>query len=235
MAREFFPGVSPIGQRFSFDGGHTEVAVVGVVKDAKYTSLRQKTPAAAYYPYTQRPGYYNDFEVRYAGSRKPIIAEIRRAVGEVDRNLPVSYQNTLAQQVDRSITGQALVAQLSTFFGLVALLLACLGIYGLMSYAVTRRTSEIGIRMALGAKRANVLWIVMRQSLLLVGLGIAIGIPVALGAEQLVSKLLFGVRPADPASLIGAAVVLVVFAVVAGYLPARRASRIDPMVALRCE
>ncbi|MGH9639441.1 MAG: ABC transporter permease, partial [Bryobacteraceae bacterium] len=241
MARRFFPGVSPVGRRFGMgtDPRHSgDIEVVGVVKAAKYSNLRETPVLMAYYPYTQDaqdPAYYNDLEVRYAGDRAAIIKEVRHAVGEVDRNLPVSYQNTLKQQVENSITSQTLVAQLSTFFGLVAALLACLGIYGLMSYAVARRTSEIGIRMALGAERSNVLWIVMRQSLLLVGLGIAVGLPVALGAEQLVSKMLFGVKPADPVSLIGAATLLLIFALVAGYLPARRASRIDPMVALRCE
>ncbi|MGH9625328.1 MAG: FtsX-like permease family protein, partial [Bryobacteraceae bacterium] len=236
MAREFYPGVSPVGQRFGFGlDGKPDIEIVGVVKDAKYTNLRNKAKAAAYYPYTQHPAYYNDLEVRYMGKKPAIIAEVRRAVAEVDRRLPVFYQNTLAQQVDQSISGASLVAQLSTFFGLAAVLLACLGIYGLMSYAVTRRTNEIGIRMALGAERSNVLWIVMRQSLLLAGLGIVIGLPVALGAEQLVSKMLFGVRPADPVSMAGAAILLLIFALVAGYLPARRASRIDPMVALRCE
>ncbi|MGH9583095.1 MAG: ABC transporter permease, partial [Bryobacteraceae bacterium] len=149
MARQFFPGGSPIGRRFGMGTNSkrsADIEVVGVVKNAKYHSLRERRWPAAYYPYTQRLGYYNDLEVRYAGDPKPVIAEVRRAVGEVDHSLPLSYQRTLAQQVDKSITSQTLVAQLSTFFGLVAVLLACLGIYGLMSYAVTRRTNEIGIR-----------------------------------------------------------------------------------------
>ncbi|MGH9621599.1 MAG: ADOP family duplicated permease, partial [Bryobacteraceae bacterium] len=182
MARRLFPGASPIGRRFGMgtDPKHSgDIEVVGVVKDAKYQSLREEPSPTAYYPCAQSSGYFNDLEVRYAGDRAAIIKEVRRSVDKVDRNLPVSYQRTLAQQVEQSITSATLVAQLSTFFGLVALLLACLGIYGLMSYAVTRRTSEIGIRMALGAERSNVLWIVMRESLLLAGLGIAVGLPVA--------------------------------------------------------
>jgi ABC-type antimicrobial peptide transport system permease subunit len=209
--------------------------VVGVVKDAKYESLRERPVPAAYYPYVQHIGYCNHFEVRYSGDPNAIIAEVHHAIGEVDRSLPVSYQNTLTQQVDQSIGSQALIAQLSTFFGLLAVLLACIGMYGLMSYAVTRRTNEIGIRMALGAKRSEVLWMVMRESLILLGLGFVAGLPAALAADRLVSKMLFGLRPTDPLSLAGAALLLLAFALLAGFLPARRASQVDPMVALRYE
>jgi predicted permease len=238
MAKRFFPGGSPIGRRFGMgdDPKHSnEIEVVGVVKDAKNVSLRERPFAEAYFPYTQRMGYYYDLEVRYSGDPQAIISEVRRAVGELDGNLPVSYQNTLAQQVDQSIASQTLIAQLSTFFGLLAVFLACVGIYGLMSYAVTRRTNEIGIRMALGAGCSKVLWIVMHESLILVGLGLIIGLPAALAADRLVSKMLFGLSPADPPSMVGAGILLLAFAVLASYLPARKASRVDPMVALRYE
>jgi predicted permease len=238
MAKRFFPGGSPVGRRFGMgdDPKHSnDIEVVGVVKDAKNVSLRERPSAEAYFPYTQRMGYYYDLEVRYSGEPEAIISGVHRAVGEVDGNLPVSYQNTLAQQVRQSLTGQTLIAQLSTFFGLLAVFLACIGIYGLMSYAVTRRTNEIGIRMALGARCSKVLWIVMRESLILVGLGLLIGLPVTLAADRLVSKMLFGLSPTDPPSLVGAATLLLAFAVVASYLPARKASRVDPMVALRYE
>src|SRR5207245_1129923 len=171
MARQFFPGGSPVGRRFGIGDdpkNSNDIEVVGVVKDAKYESLREEPQPAAYYPYTQRIGYYYDSDVRYSGDPQAIVSEVRRAVGEVDRSLPLTYGNTLAQQVERSITSQALVAQLSAFFGLLAVFLACIGIYGLMSYAVSRRTNEIGIRMALGAGRSNLLWMVMRESLTLV-------------------------------------------------------------------
>ncbi|HEV2497947.1 MAG TPA: ABC transporter permease [Terriglobia bacterium] len=236
MAREFFPGGSPIGRRFGLDPKHSaDIEVVGVVEDAKYLSVQEKQWSAAYYPYTQRPAYYNDFEVRYSGDSGAIIAEVRRAVGEVDRRLPISYRNTLTQQVDQSVASQTLVARLSAFFGLLAVFLACIGIYGLMSYAVTRRTSEIGIRVALGAGRSNVLWMVIRESLALVVIGLAVGLPVALAADRLVSRMLFGLKPADPFCIAGAGLILLAFAALAGYLPARRAAKVDPMIALRYE
>ena len=214
----------------------SDFEVVGVVKDAKYVTLRETPQPAAYYPYAQNIGpYYYDFEVRYAGDPRAIISEVRHAVAEVDRRLPISYQNTLAEQVDRSIADQHWVAQLSTFFGLLAVFLACIGIYGLMSYDVSRRRNEIGVRMALGAGHSEVLWMVMRESLILVGFGFLVGLPVALASEGLVSRMLFGLRPADPLSITGAAILLLVFAALAGYVPARKATAVDPMAALRHE
>ena len=153
----------------------------------------------------------------------------------MDRTLPISDVMTLHEQVARSTTNQRLVAQLSTFFGLLAVFLSCIGIYGLMSYVVTRRTNEIGIRMALGAERSQVLWLVMRESLWLVALGIAIGVPVALAGNRLVKSMLFGLQASDPVSLLAGVAVLLVVAGLAGYLPARRASLVDPMVSLRYE
>jgi predicted permease len=242
MAREFFPGGSPIGQRFSVGsagrgkrahGG--DIEVVGVVKDAKYMSLRERRWPAAYYPYTQNIQYYNDLEVRYSGDPKAIIAEVRYAVGEVDRRLPISYQNTLAQRVDESITSQTLTARLSAFFGLLAVFLACIGIYGLMSYAVTRRTNEIGIRLALGAHPGDVLRMVLKETVMLVGIGLAIGIPVALASGRWVASMLYGLKPSDPVTLLIAVAILFLVGISAGFLPACRASKVDPMTALRHE
>ena len=238
MARRFFPGGSPIGRRFGIgdDPKHSnDIEVVGVVKDAKYESLRERLRPAAYYPYTQRIGYYYDFEVRYSGDPQAIISEVRRAVGEVDRSLPITYGNTLAQEVERSITSQALVAQLSTFFGLLAVFLACIGIYGLMSYAVSRRTNEIGIRMALGAGRSSLLWMVMRESLTLVTIGLAVGLGAALAATRLVASQLYGLEPHDPVTAAVAMCLLLAVAAFASFVPARRASQVDPMAALRYE
>src|SRR5216684_1654715 len=206
MARTLFPSGSPIGRRYGRGGPQNagDIEVIGVVKDVKYNSLEEDPQPGDYLPYTQNVRYLNDLEVRYSGDSAAVIAAIRQAIHDVDRTLPISDVMTLHEQVARSTTNQRLVAQLSAFFGLLAVFLSCIGIYGLMSYVVTRRTNEIGIRMALGAERSQVLWLVMRESLWLVALGIAIGVPVALAG-------------------------------LAGYLPARRASLVDPMVSLRYE
>jgi ABC-type antimicrobial peptide transport system permease subunit len=209
--------------------------VVGVVKDAKYLSLQERPFPAAYYPYTQHVQYLSGFEVRYTGKPELIISQVRSAIGQVDHSLPVAYQGSMVEQVNRSMAGQSLIARLSTFFGLLAAFLACIGIYGLMSYAVTRRTNEIGIRMALGAESSGVLWMVMRESLTLVGAGVAIGIPAALAAARLVSSVLYGLKATDPITITVSVLLMIAVAALAGYLPARRAAKVDPMVALRYE
>ncbi|MHB8654552.1 MAG: ABC transporter permease [Terriglobia bacterium] len=239
MAREFFPGGSPIGRHFGIgdDPKHgSDLEVVGVVKDTKIDSLKEKPQPTAYYPYTQNlRQYYYDLEVRYLGAPGAIIPEVRRAVGEVDNRLPVSYQNDLAEQVDQSIADQNLVARLSTFFGLVAVFLVCIGIYGLMSYTVTRRTNEIGIRMALGAERSSVLWMVMRESLMASVAGILVGLPLAYAGSRLLRAMLFGIAPGDPLAFAGAMLAITAVTLGAAYFPARRATKVDPMVALRYE
>ena len=238
LARWYLPGGSPIGRHFGLgrDPKHSnDIEVVGVVKDAKYQDLGERPFPAAYYPYTQHVQYLNDFEVRYSGKPQAIISEVRHAIGQADHSLPVAYEGTMDEQVNRSMAGQTLIARLSTFFGLLAAFLACIGIYGLMSYAVMRRTNEIGIRMALGAERSGVLWMVMRESLMLVAAGVVIGIPAALVATRLVSSVLYGLKTTDPITITLSALAMIAVAALAGYLPARRASKVDPMVALRYE
>jgi predicted permease len=235
-ARLFFPPGSPIGRFYGRTKDHAgDIEVVGVVKDVKYNSLDEEPLPGDYYPYSQNIRYLNEFEVRYSGDPAPVISALRQSIHEVDSKLPIGEITTLDQQVQRSIANQRLLAQLAAFFGLLAAFLSCIGIYGLMSYLVARRISEIGVRMALGAERSQVLWLVMRESLLLVTLGVVIGVPVALAAGRLISSLLFDLHPTDGVSLSAAVAVLALVAAVAGYLPARRASRIDPMAALRCE
>jgi predicted permease len=237
MARTLFPSGSPIGRRYGRGGPEHagDIEVVGVVKDVKYNSLDEETQLGDYLPYTQNVRYLNDFEVRYAGYSDTAIAAVRRAIHDVDRTLPISDVMMLDEQVARSTTNQRLLAQLSGFFGLLAVFLSCIGIYGLMSYVVSRRTNEIGVRMALGAERSQVLWSVMRESLWLVTLGIAIGVPVALAGSRLISSMLYGLRASDPATILAGVGVLSVVAALAGYLPARRASLVDPMISLRYE
>jgi predicted permease len=237
MARTLFPSGSPIGQRYGRGGPvHAgDIEVIGVVKDVKYNSLDEEKQLGDYLPYTQNVRYLNDFEVRYTGDTDAAIGAIRQAIRDVDRTLPMSDVMTLDEQVARSTTNQRLVADFSAFFGVLAAFLSCIGIYGLMSYMVSRRTNEIGVRMALGAERGQVLWSVMRESLWLVALGIGIGVPAALAGSRLVSSMLYGLMANDQTSLLAGVGLLSVVATLAGYLPARRASLVDPMISLRYE
>ena len=239
MARLFFPNESPLGRRFRMDGPdakpENDRIVVGVVRDAKYMALKERPWPAAYLPYSQEPGYLWNFEVRYSGDAGSTAPAVRQVIHDVDPRLPVTGAGTLAEQVDRSVVDQRLTAQLSSFFGLVAVFLACIGIYGLMSYAVVHRTNEIGIRVALGAQQGQVLRLIMRQGLVLAASGVAVGIALALIFTRLLRSLLFGVQPFDPVTFIGVAFLLTLIALAACYLPARRAMRVDPVVALRYE
>jgi predicted permease len=234
MARTMFPQGSPIGHHYD-RGSDKDIEVIGVVKDVKVNSLQEDPQPVDYYPYTQHPRYLNDLEVRYTGNLEAAASAVRKAIHDLDPHLPISNVTTLDEQVDRSIADQRLLARLSGFFGLVAVFLSCIGIYGVMSYVVTRRTNEIGVRMAMGARRSRVLWIVLREILILALSGVAIGITVALATDSLVSSMLFGIEAADPLTLVAAVVLLLAVATMAGYLPARRASRVDPVVALRYE
>jgi len=205
------------------------------VKNAKYVALEEKPQPVAYFVYTQHPQYLPNFVVRYSGDSQQTISAVRSAIAEVNRNVPINGIATLAEQVDESTANQRLIAQLSAFFGLLAVLLVCIGMYGLMSYAVARRTNEIGVRMALGAGRANVLWLVLREIMILASIGLAVGVPLALAGNRLVASMLYGLSPWDPLSLLVSACLLVAIAGLAGYLPARRASLVDPAIALRDE
>jgi predicted permease len=238
MAQRFFPDSSAVGHRFGMGGDEShigDIEIVGVVKNAKYVSLQEEPAAAAYFPFSQHMQYLFNFEVRYTGEAAQVIPAVRRAIAEVNPNIPINSISTLAEQVEESTANQRLIARLSAFFGLLAAFLVCIGIYGLLSHAVARRTSEIGVRMALGARRRDVLWLILREILVLVAIGVSLGVPIALSGNQLVAKLLYGLSPADPASLFAAIAMLVVIAVLAGYLPARKASLVEPTVALRCE
>jgi predicted permease len=238
MAHAYFAQGSPIGRHYGYGDrkNANDIEVIGIVKDVKSRSLlQQDADVLDYLPAGQRDGYMNDFEVRYTGDFGAIAAAVQRTIHDIDHNLPISNVTTLDEQVARSYTDQRVVAQLSTFFGLLAVFLSAIGIYGLMSYVVGRRTNEIGIRMALGAERMHVRWLIMREVLLLVAVGVAIGAPAALLSSRLVSSMLFGLHGNDPFSLLAAVFVLLLIAALAGYLPAQRASRVDPMVALRYE
>jgi predicted permease len=237
VARTLFPPGNPIGRHFSLGGQDPKdnFEVIGIVKDVKFNKLEEKPKYISYLSYEQRPWGFGDFEVRYTGDFDAVANSVQQAIHSVNRTLLINHVTTLDEQVARSMTNQRLVAQLSTFFGLLAVFLCCIGIYGLMSYVVSRRTNEIGIRMALGAERSSVRNLVLREIAILVAVGIAIGIPATLIADRSVTHMLYGLHGADPLSLAAATLVLLAVAILSGYLPAQRASRVDPMVALRYE
>jgi len=235
-ARKYFPGENPIGRRFGTSPETTgQIEIVGVLRDAKYNSVRDAAPATMYVPFRQLRVSSAVVEVRTAGAPAAAMGSIRDIVRQIDPNLPLVDVSTQIEQVERRFQQEKLFAQTYTLFGGLALLLAAIGLFGLMSYNVSRRTNEIGIRMALGAQRAHVLAMVMRESMLLVGIGVAIGLGSAIAASRFVATLLFGLEPRDPGTIAAATAVMIGVAALAGFLPARRASNVDPMVALHYE
>jgi predicted permease len=236
-AKTLFPIGNPIGRRYGlgYDKPENYVTVIGVARDVKFDDLAEEPVNLDYIPYTQHPWGFGDFEVRYSGSFAPVAAAVQQTIHSIDRNLPITHVTTLDAQVARSITNQRLVAQLSAFFGLLAVFLSCIGIYGVMSYVVPDEQVKSASAWRLGAGRPNMLWMVLRETLILVSVGVVIGVPVTLAGDRLVSNMLFGLRPTDLVTLVGATAILLMVAAIAGYLPARRASLVDPMVALRYE
>jgi predicted permease len=234
--RKYFPNENPIGKRF---GSSLETAgqqeIVGVLRDAKYNSVREDAPPTMYVPYPQARLGGTVFELRTAAASTSIMGAVREAVRQIDSNLPVTDVSTQIEQVEKRFMQEKLFAQAYTLFGGLALLLASIGLFGLMSYNVSRRTNEIGIRMALGAQRQDVLRLVMRESMILVVIGVTTGLAIALASSKFVATLLFGLPPTDVTTMLLAMLVMVVVSALAGYLPARRASRVDPMVALHYE
>jgi predicted permease len=238
LARRFFPGGSALGKRWTLDNALTPEApvIVGVVQDAKYTGVRGATPNMVYRVSGAAPAeVLGNLEIRTAGDPAALAATVRQALDEAEPSLPVFDVVPLEYRVSRGLTNDRLIASLTSAFGLVALLLACLGLYGTISYGVSRRIGELGLRMALGADRATVSWLVVREALTLVAIGAVLGLPLAFVAGRSVLSLLHGVTPVDPIAYSQATVLLLVVGAVAAYLPAYRASRIDPMVALRAE
>lgn len=237
MAQKFFPTGSPIGKRFGINGRESTetIEVIGVVKDAKYGSLKESFRPMAFYPYTQVPDVLGNLVVRFSGPSSAVVPQVRETIKEINRNLPVDDVVSLSDHIGRSLVQQKLIARLASFFGLLALLLACVGLYGVMSYGVARRTNEIGIRMALGAQNRSVLWLVLREALVLVGIGLVVGVLASLALTKTAASLLYELKPNDPLTIAMATIVLMMVALVAGYLPARRAARVDPMIALRDE
>jgi predicted permease len=237
FARHFFGEVSPVGRRFGTDGDESsqDIEIVGVAKDLKYNDIREETPRYVYYPARQGGSYLYSLEVSTGADPLLVAAQIRRTVTEVARDLPIEYVITLPDQIDRTLRDEQRISQLTSFFALLALLLASIGLYGVMAYGVAQRTNEIGVRIALGAHRFQVLWMVIRGGMILVGIGILIGIPAALATTRLASSLLYGLTATDITTMAGATLVLLLVAICAICLPARRASRLDVATALRYE
>ncbi|MBS1804364.1 MAG: ABC transporter permease [Acidobacteria bacterium] len=237
IAQTLFPPGNPIGRHFTIhdDGKDIDHEVIGIVKDVKFSDLREKTKNVNYLSYRQRSWGFGDFEVRYSGDFDAISHAVQQTIHSINRSVPIMNVTTLDEQVARTMTNQRLVAQLSTFFGLLAAFLSCIGIYGVMSYTMSRRTNEIGLRIALGADRGNVRWLVMRETLLLVSGGILVGIPIAMAGKRLIESMLYGLQGTELVSLALSVLSLLAVAVVAGFIPAHRASKVDPMVALRYE
>jgi predicted permease len=229
---------NPLGKRFGQSAGDANgpaspgYEIIGLVRDAKYSDLRREIHAMMYMP--QNFGGAS-FELRTAADPQAILPAIREVVAQVNTNLPLFDVKTESQQIDRLLFQERLVARLSGFFGLLALVLACVGLYGLLSYEVSRRTREIGIRMALGAQQESVLKLVLRQGIVLAIVGAGVGIAVALGVMRYLTSMLYDVHANDPLTMIAVSVLLTIVALAACYLPARRAMRVDPIVALRYE
>jgi predicted permease len=229
---------NPIGKRFGESAGGDDgpkrpgYEIIGVVRDAKYHELREAIGATMYIP---QSGMGASFELRTAADPQALLPAIRKVVAQLNANLPLFHVTTQSEQIDRLLFQERLVARLSAFFGLLALVLACIGLYGLLSYEVARRTREIGIRMALGAQVGDVLRLVVRQGIALAVVGAAVGIGVALGVTRYLTSMLYDVRANDPVTIIAVAVLLALVALAACYIPARRATRVDPIIALRYE
>ena len=236
MARNYWPGEDAIGKRVKISWSeNTEDEIIGVVGDMRHAGLDQQPRATTYWPYERQPYGAMTLAVRTAGDPRSITNAVVSIIREQDPELAVADIRTMDEVVSLSVAQQQLTMTMLTVFAVAALLLAAVGIYGVISYTVTQRTQEIGIRMALGAQRTEVLRMIVGQALLLAVIGIAAGGAAALLLTRLMTGLLFGVKPGDPLTFLTVASLLAAVAAVASYVPGRRATRVDPAVALRAE
>jgi predicted permease len=252
--RHFFPKGDPIGRRFTIDGDsfHGPWQIVGVARDIKSEGPREQVVyPMVYLPLTQISAMVKDssgaglvgnqdlfvstIELRTTGDPDQTASELRSAVASIDPNLTILDIRTIQDQVDSMMSHETLISSLTGIFSLLALVLASIGLYGVMSYNVVRRTNEIGIRLALGAQTGEVRWMVLRESLWLLGIGVAVGLPLTLAATAVIRQQLFGVSALDPLTFAAAIAIVSGMTLLAAWLPARRATRVDPMAALRCD
>ena len=243
MVRRFWPNVDPIGKRITFNNPTRDsvinwITVIGVVGHTKHEGLDAENRVQLYHPYRRVNGFIGNamgFAVRTTGDPNLALPAVRAAIHGIDRDVPLANVATMDANITSSMGQRRFAMLLLGLFAVMAVVLASIGIYGVMSYSVSQRAHEIGIRMALGAARRNVLGMVMGQGLLLVAIGVAIGVAGALSLTRLISSQLFGVKPSDPTTFVLVAVTLVGVAALATFVPAMRATRVDPVVALRDE
>ncbi len=239
FAKKYFPGTYPIGRRFKLgDGDPRDFEVVGLARSARYSSLRDDVPPVAYLPYLQVDNNRIQqmyFELRTTGDPLALANTIRRIVHDAAPRVPVADVSTQSQIIDETISQEKTFAALCTCFGVLALLIACVGLYASTAYAVARRTNEIGIRMALGAVRRRILWMVVSEALIVGAAGLALGLAAVWEMTAFLESFLYGLKPHDPTTFAASIAILMAATILAGYVPARRASRIDPMTALRHE
>jgi predicted permease len=237
LARTYFGNENPVGRRITLVDEKRDLEIVGVSANLRYGGLKdeEESSMTMFVAASQISPDRMTYALHTAGDPLRYVKSVHEIVREADSRIPVTNVVTQAAEIDRTISREIMFAKLCTGFAVLALLMACVGLYGTMSYNVARQVGEIGIRMALGAQRGAVVWMVLRRVLLLAAVGLAISVPAALSASQLVKSFLFETQPNDPGTLALAGVVLLSAAILAGYVPARRASRIDPLAALRNE
>jgi predicted permease len=239
FARRFFKDGLAVGRHIGMGGDpgtKLNIEIVGVVRDTKYESMRDEVPIEVYQPYHQMDFVLGMYAyVRTTRQPEQAFSGIRQVINNLDPNLPVFQMKTLEAQMEESLITERLVATLSSGFGILATLLAAIGLYGVMAYMVAQRTREIGVRMALGAATGDVLWLVMKDVVVLAGIGIAVGLPAAWALTRMVKSQLYGIEPNDPFTVAAAVLGIACVALLAGYIPARKATRVEPMIALRWE
>jgi predicted permease len=239
FVERYLAGKPAIGMHVGFGsdpGTPTPIEIVGVAADAKYTSVRDEIQPQLYFPFLEGPHVgVGTMYVRTTQDAASIQRTVEQVVRQLDPDVPIYDVRTLEEQVARSLSTDRLIADLATVFGVLATLLAMVGLYGVLAYTVTRRTREIGIRIALGALTRNISWMVLREVVVVIGVGVALALPAIWALTRFVKSQLYGITPLDPVAIIGAVAMLTLVAIVAGFLPARRAARVDPVVALRAE
>jgi putative ABC transport system permease protein len=239
LARQFFANQDPIGRRMKIGGTERPktawMEIVGVVKDVRYDGLNNTPDPAYYLPYLQVPVRGQDFVIKTAGDPSALISAVRAEIRAVDADIPLTRVTTMTERLSQAVGGQRFQTLLLGIFAGIALLLAAVGIYGVLSYSISLRTHEIGVRMSLGASRPDVLKMVIREGMVLAIVGAAIGLTGSFALTQMMSGLLFQVSPHDPVTLVAVSALMLGVALLACFIPARRATRVDPMVALRYE